>query len=96
VQGEEEHVRRVFGLSDRAMAVWNSLGGVKGLYGEVMVWAVRDDRKEGDVLQLWPTPYDYWLFTSAQDEVALRKAMAERYGGDILRAVVDLAEGRRP
>ena len=94
VQGEEEHVRRVFGLSDRAMAVWKSLGGVKGLYGEVMVWAVRDDRKEGDVLQLWPTPYDYWLFTSAQEEAARRKALVERYGGDVLKAVVDLAEGR--
>jgi len=94
VQGEEEHVRRVFGLPDRAMAVWNSLGGVKGLYGEVMVWTVRDDRKEGDVLQLWPTPYDYWLFTSTQEEAARRKAAVEKHRGDVLRAVVELAEGR--
>ncbi|MGC8877065.1 helicase HerA domain-containing protein [Thermus sp.] len=95
VQGEEAYVKEVFGLPDRAMAVWQSLGGVKGLYGEVMVWCVRDDRKEGDVLQLWPTPYDYWLFTSAQEEAAKRKALAERYG-DVLRAVVELAEGRAP
>jgi conjugal transfer ATP-binding protein TraC len=70
------------------------LGGVKGLYSELMVWAVRDDLKEGDVLQLWPTPYDYWLFTSAQEEAAKRKALVEAYGGDVLRAVRDLAEGK--
>jgi conjugal transfer ATP-binding protein TraC len=94
VQGEDEYVQRVFNLPDRAMAVFKSLGGVKGLYSELMVWAVRDDLKEGDVLQLWPTPYDYWLFTSAQEEAARRKALVEAYGGDVLRAVRDLAEGK--
>lgn len=94
VPGEEEYVQRVFGLPDRAMGVWRSLGGVKGLFSEVMVWHTRDDQKEGDVLQLWPTPYDYWLFTSSQEEAARRRKLAETYGGDVLKAVRDLAEGR--
>ncbi len=94
VQGEDEYVQSLFHLPDRAMAVFRSLGGVKGKFSELMVWSVRDDQKEGDVLQLWPTPYDYWLFTSAQEEAAKRRKLVEAYGGDVLKAVRDLAEGR--
>ncbi|MDM7325074.1 MAG: TraC family protein [Thermus sp.] len=94
LQGEDDYVQALFNLPDRAMAVFRSLGGIKGRFSEMMVWTVRDDLKEGDVLQLWPTPYDYWLFTSAQEEAAKRRKVVEAYGGDVIRAVVDLAEGR--
>jgi len=92
VQGEDEYIQNLFKLPDRAMSVFRTLGGVKGRFSELMVWSVRDDRYEGDVLQLWPTAYDYWLFTSTQEEAAKRRKLAEEVG--ILEAVRALAEGR--
>nr|WP_114313601.1 DUF87 domain-containing protein [Thermus caldifontis] len=94
LQGEDEYVQALFGLPDRAMAVFRTLGGVKGLFSEAMVWTVRDDLREGDVLQLWPTPYDYWLFTTDQQDMARRRKVVEAFGGDVVGAVIALAEGR--
>lgn len=89
--GEDELVRELFLLPDRALATFRGLSSKKGSYSEVMTWIRREDRVEGDVMVIRPTPTEYWAYTTnANDMVAREKALLE-HGGHLLPAIKDLA-----
>ena len=86
-------MREVLSMPDRAIAVHGGLTGVKGVYAEALAWIRTGEGREGEVIAVRPSPVDYWLFTSTKEEVAQRREMVKRYGGDVMRAVRALAYG---
>ncbi len=89
---QEIHVAaEVFRLPDRTLEILASLGGRKGEFSEFLAFIRRQDRYEGDVLVVRPTPEEYWMFTTYDRDVLRRKKALEEEGGDIVRAVMRLA-----
>ena len=85
--GEDDVVQEVLGLSDRGMALFRSLRPKR----EVLAWVRGMHGLEGDVLVTQSSPLAYWAFTTDARDMARRQALAEKYGGDLMRAIYELA-----
>jgi len=81
----------LFGLGDRARDVLARLSVRKGAYSEVLAWVRYDDQPTGDVLVIRPTPEEYWLFTSFDDDVRVRTRVIAEEQGAMIPAITRLA-----
>ena len=87
---EAETVREVLGLNEAAYRQIRSLGGQRGVYKEYLILMQKDGQFEGDVVRYYPTPVEYWTFTSAPNEKAKRNEMIADHGGNVLAAIQKL------
>ncbi|ASN83285.1 VirB4 family type IV secretion system protein [Deinococcus ficus] len=88
---EAETVAEVLGLNSASLDLIRSLGGQKGVYREYLAMTIKESGMTGDVVQYFPNPIEYWMFTSHPAEVDRRQKTVELHGGNVLAAVKSLA-----
>lgn len=87
-RGDLDPVRRVMKLNDQEMALISSLRQQKGLYSEAYMIA-NEDRA---VIQIFPTPLEYWLATSDRDDNSVYEKYREEHPDKRISDVIfDLA-----
>ncbi|MGL4610855.1 MAG: hypothetical protein ACRCYY_14460, partial [Trueperaceae bacterium] len=69
-----------------------SLTGKSGSFSEVLTWIRREDRLEGDVMIVRPTPFEYWAYSTNAYDIAMRQKTIQEFDGDLLAALQHLAE----
>jgi conjugal transfer ATP-binding protein TraC len=89
--GEDHLVQELLEMTDRGMEIFRSLTGKSGSYSEVLAWIRREDKLEGDVLIIRPTPFEYWAYSTNAYDIAMRQKTLEEFGGDLLAALQHLA-----
>ncbi len=92
-KGQAEDIHEVLKVPLPVGQTAANLQQVKGLFNE-MLYILYDQSGgiQGDVLRIYPTPWDYWLFTSHHEEVARRNALVGEMGGDMYKAIAKLAK----
>jgi len=78
-------------LNDKCRAALGQLSQVRGHYSEVLVLADLGAGRVGDAVVVRPSSYDYWVATSERSERLVREAAVRAAGGDVARAVRELA-----
>jgi conjugal transfer ATP-binding protein TraC len=88
---ELDVMRRVIGMPDQAIAIHEKLTQVKRVYSEVLAWVRTTEGRQGDLLAIRPSAFDYWMFTSTKDEVAHRQQVIKQHNGNVVQAIRSLA-----
>lgn len=87
-RGDLDPIRQVLKLNDQEMALIASLRQLKGHFSEAFLMA-NEDRC---VIQIYPTPLEYWLSTSdAADNDALERQRKEKPGRSFPEHIHELA-----
>ncbi len=89
--GEDALVQELLEMSDRGIEVFRSLTSRSGSFSEVLTWIRREDRLEGDVMIVRPTPVEYWAYTTNAYDMAKRKEVLDEHGGNLVAALDELA-----
>jgi hypothetical protein len=82
-------VADAFGLNDRQLDLFKSLKPKPGPYAEFLLVDTHEARSQ--VLQYWPTPFDYWCDTSRPADVELRNQRLRASGKTLVEVIDDLA-----
>ena len=90
--GEDQLIQELLELTDRGMQVFRSLTSRSGSYSEVLTWIRREDRLEGDVMVIRPTPVEYWAYTTNAYDMAKRREVLEEKNGDLVATIEYLAQ----
>jgi conjugal transfer ATP-binding protein TraC len=90
--GEDHLVQELLEMTDRGMEMFRSLTGKSGLFSEVLTWIRREDRIEGDVMIVRPTPFEYWAYSTNAYDIAMRQKTIQEFDGDLLSALTHLAQ----
>jgi conjugal transfer ATP-binding protein TraC len=89
--GEDHLVQDLLQMTDRGMEIFRSLTGKSGSFSEVLTWIRREDRLEGDVMIVRPTPFEYWAYSTNAYDIAMRDKTLKEFDGDLLAALQHLA-----
>lgn len=88
-RGDLEPIRRILKLNEQEMKLIASLRQVKGRYSEAFLMA----NEARTVIQMHPTPLEYWLATSdAADNAVLDAARANDPGKSLSEHIRDLSQ----
>ena len=90
--GEDALIQELLEMTDRGMEVFRSLTSRSGSFSEVLTWIRREDRLEGDVMIVRPTPVEYWAYTTNAYDMAKRKEVLEAHDGNLVGALNELAQ----
>ncbi|HET6343398.1 MAG TPA: hypothetical protein VFH51_00645 [Myxococcota bacterium] len=82
-------VAQAFGLSERQLELFRSLKPKPGPYAEFLLADTHEARTQ--VLQYWPTPFDYWCDTSRPADVEVRHARLKASGRALVEVIGELA-----
>lgn len=88
---DRDAVIRLAHLSDLETAQLDSLSSRGGEFSEALVLARFGDHTESGVIQVIPTGLEFWLAASGAAEKKLRHEYVDGCGGDVWRAVQELA-----
>jgi len=88
---DRDAVIRLARLTDLEVRQLDSLGSRPGEYSEALALARFGDHTESGVIQVIPTSVEFWIAASGTAEKKLRAEYVERCGGDVWRAVQELA-----
>lgn len=92
-KGQGKDISEILSLPDVVGRSAETLQRQKGVFNELLyIMYEEGGRIEGDIFRLYPTSWDYWLFTSAHEEVARREALRKQFGGDLYKAIEFLAQ----
>jgi conjugal transfer ATP-binding protein TraC len=89
--GEDHLVQELLQMTDRGMEIFRSLTGKSGSFSEVLTWIRREDRLEGDVMIVRPTPFEYWAYSTNAYDIAMRDKTLKEFDGDLLSTLQHLA-----
>ncbi len=90
-KGQGEAIHEVLGVPLAVGRAAERLRLEKGVYNELLyILYDQSGGIQGDVFRIYPTRWDYWLFTSHHEEVARRRAMVNQHGS-LYRAIAKLA-----
>jgi conjugal transfer ATP-binding protein TraC len=90
-KGQGEAIHEVLGVPLAVGRAAERLRLEKGVYNELLyILYDQSGGIQGDVFRIYPTRWDYWLFTSHHEEVARRQAMAKQHGS-LYKAIAKLA-----
>lgn len=92
-QGQEEHIKNLFGIPQRAIEkVYRRLEFKKGEYSEVLVVLRTGTGLEGGVMRIRVSPLEYWAYTTDEKDKMKRARAVERHG-NLKEALLALARG---
>lgn len=92
-KGQGKDISEILNLPEAVGRSAETLQRQKGVFNELLyIMYEEGGRIEGDIFRLYPTPWDYWLFTSSHEEVARREALRKQFGGDLYKAIQRLAQ----
>ena len=90
--GQAEAIHEVLGVPFSVAHAATTLRMERGVFNELLyILYDQAGTVRGDVFRVYPTSWDYWLFTSHHEEASRRRQMVERFGGDLYRALLELS-----
>lgn len=94
VKDEDEELQRIFELNPNAFGEYKSIRQRKGVYNEFFYFTDYGSGKEGEILRLEPSRFDYYMYTNAPGDLARIKTLTEQLGSESA-AVRELARSEQ-